>query len=128
MEKEKDSFKRATEMIIKLQDKNASLRFGLGTLLKICIDTNMHNESEVWQQNIGIAKEMFEKTDVYTNNSGEGRVIDFKLPPTKEEMEQWIEKSAYLFTKDIGYQSTFISGCKQMLHHIENDLGVKITR
>lgn len=58
-----DSFKRATEMIIELQNKNAKLRMGLGKLLKICENTKQHLVSEVWQQQIGYAKQMFIETD-----------------------------------------------------------------
>ncbi len=55
---------KETEMIIELQNKNAKLRLGLGKLLKICQDTKMQNESEVWAQQIGFAKQMFKETDV----------------------------------------------------------------
>ena len=55
--------KTASQMIIELQDKNAKLRLGLGKLLKICLDTGMNNESEVWAQQIGVAKQMLDETD-----------------------------------------------------------------
>lgn len=58
-----DSFKKSTKMIIELQDKNAKLRLGLGKLLKICLNTKMQNESEVWMQQIGFAKQMYDETD-----------------------------------------------------------------
>lgn len=50
-------------MIIELQDKNAKLRLGLGKLLAICENTNMVNQSEIWQQQIGFAKQMYNETD-----------------------------------------------------------------
>ncbi|MEM3715424.1 MAG: hypothetical protein QXF82_10805 [Nitrososphaeria archaeon] len=58
-----DSFKKSTRMIAELQDKNAKLRLGLGKLLKICLNTKMQNESPVWMQQIGFAKQMFDETD-----------------------------------------------------------------
>lgn len=62
--------KTASQMIIELQNKNAKLRLGLGTLLKICLDTGMINESEVWMQQIVFAKQMFDETDP----------LEYKLP------------------------------------------------
>lgn len=59
--------KTASQMIIELQDKNAKLRLGLGKLLKICLDTGMINESEVWSQQIGFAKQMLDETDPFAN-------------------------------------------------------------
>lgn len=58
------SDKRASEIIIELQNKNANLRMGLGKLLKICEDTKQHLVSEVWAQQIGFAKQMFIETDL----------------------------------------------------------------
>jgi len=58
-----NSHQKATRMIIELQDKNAKLRLGLGKLLKICLDKGMKNESEIWQQQIGFAKQMYDETD-----------------------------------------------------------------
>jgi hypothetical protein len=58
-----ESEKKATEMIIELQNKNAKLRMGLGKLLKICENTKQHLVSEVWQQQIGYANQMFIETD-----------------------------------------------------------------
>ena len=60
---EKSAHQKATQMIIDLQDKNAKLRFGLGKLLAICDNTNQRLISEVWQQKIGIAKQVFEETE-----------------------------------------------------------------
>lgn len=57
------SDKRASEIIIDLQNKNANLRMGLGKLLKICENTKQHLVSEVWQQQIGISREIFIATD-----------------------------------------------------------------
>jgi len=54
--------KTATQMIIELQDKNSTLRLALGKLIKICTDSEMQNVSEVWQQQIGYAKEVFTET------------------------------------------------------------------
>ena len=65
---EEDSFKKASRMIIELQDKNAKLRLGLGKLLKICLNTKMQNESPVWMQQIGFAKQMFDETDPWNKN------------------------------------------------------------
>lgn len=61
------SEKRASDIIIELQNKNAKLRMGLGKLLNICDNTKQHLVNEVWQQQIGYAKQMFEETD--PNNS-----------------------------------------------------------
>lgn len=57
------SDKKASEIIIELQNKNANLRMGLGKLLKICEDTKQHLVSPVWMQQIGFAKQMFTETD-----------------------------------------------------------------
>lgn len=59
-----DSHKKATQMIMNLQDRNAKLRLGLGKLLKICKNCNLQNQSEIWQQQIGFAQQMFDETDV----------------------------------------------------------------
>ncbi len=58
-----DSHKKATEIIIDLQNKNAKLRIGLGKLIQICENTKMQNVSEVWKQQIGFAKQMFYETE-----------------------------------------------------------------
>jgi len=58
-----NSQQKATRMIILLQDKNSKLRFALGKLLAICENTGMKNESEIWQQQIGFAKQMYDETD-----------------------------------------------------------------
>ena len=55
--------KTANQVIIELQDKNTKLRLGLGKLLELCENTGMQNESEVWMQRIGFAKQMFIETD-----------------------------------------------------------------
>lgn len=55
-------------MIIDLQNKNANLRLGLGKLLKICKDNNMHNESEVWAQQIGFADQILNGTVITKPN------------------------------------------------------------
>jgi len=55
--------KNASQMIIELQNKNVNLRFALARLAKICVDTGMHNESEVWAQQIGFAKQILDETD-----------------------------------------------------------------
>jgi len=60
---EKTVEKTASQMIMELQDKNAKLRLGLGKLLKICENNKMHMKSEVWDQQIGFAKQMFIETD-----------------------------------------------------------------
>ena len=77
------SEKRASEIIIELQDKNASLRMGLGKLLKICDNTKQHLVSEAWMQQIGYAKEMFAKTDPNTkkNNIPLHQGVFFQCPP-----------------------------------------------
>lgn len=51
-----DSHKKATEMIIDLQNKNAKLRIALLKLTNLCDNTKQHLVSEVWQQRIGYAK------------------------------------------------------------------------
>jgi hypothetical protein len=61
--KNMDTFKKSTEMIIDLQNKNAKLRLGLGKLLEICFNCKMQNESQVWMQQMGFAKQMFDETD-----------------------------------------------------------------
>ena len=58
-----NSHQKATRMIMELQDKNAKLRLGLGKLLSICENTNMQKESEIWKQQIGFAKQMYNETD-----------------------------------------------------------------
>ena len=47
-----DSHKKATEMIIKLQDKNAKLRIAILKLTTLCDNTKQHLVSEIWQQQI----------------------------------------------------------------------------
>jgi hypothetical protein len=58
-----DSHKKATKMIIDLQNKNAKLRIGFGKLLQICENTKMQNVSEGWMQHIVFAKKMFNETE-----------------------------------------------------------------
>jgi hypothetical protein len=57
-----DSHKKATEMIIKLQDKNAKLRIAILKLTTLCDNTKQHLVSEIWQQQIGYAKQIIEET------------------------------------------------------------------
>ena len=59
-----DSFKKASETIIQLQNKNASLkmqnndlRVALTKLVEICDNTNQKDVSEIWWFRIGLAKE-----------------------------------------------------------------------
>jgi len=68
--KMENSHQKATRMIIELQNKNAELRMGLGKLLKICQDTNMQDESEIWAQQIGFAKQIYIETDANKKNPG----------------------------------------------------------
>ncbi len=63
MENTNDSFKRASDMIIKLQDKNAKLRFALLKLTTLCENTKQHLVSEIWMQQIGYAKQIIEETE-----------------------------------------------------------------
>ena len=58
-----DSHKKATEIIIDLQNKNAKLRIGLCKLLKMCDNYKMQDVSEIWWQQIGFAKQMFYETE-----------------------------------------------------------------
>lgn len=64
-----DSHKKATEMIIKLQNKNAKLRLALLKLTTLCDNTKQHLVSEIWQQQIGYAKQIIEETDPFFKNS-----------------------------------------------------------
>lgn len=55
--------KRASDMIIELQNKNATLRLALGKLLKLCENTKMQDQSETWWHMMGVAKEAMNDTD-----------------------------------------------------------------
>ena len=57
------SEKRASDMIIELQNKNATLRLALGKLLKLCENIKMQEQSETWRHMIGVAKEAMHDTD-----------------------------------------------------------------
>ena len=57
------SEKKASQMIIDLQDKNAKLRLGLGKLLQLCKNTKMNEQDEVWNHYIGLAQQMMDETD-----------------------------------------------------------------
>lgn len=59
----KDSHKIATEMIIRLQNQNARLRFAILKLTTISDNTKQHLVSEVWNQQIGFAKQVIEETE-----------------------------------------------------------------
>ncbi len=58
-----ESDKKASQMIIDLQDKNAKLRMGLGKLLQLCKNTDMQKESSTWYHFIGLAQQMMDETD-----------------------------------------------------------------
>lgn len=58
-----DSHKKATEMIIKLQNKNAQLRIAILKLTTLCDRTKQHLVSEIWAQQIGYAKQIIEETE-----------------------------------------------------------------
>ena len=53
-----DSHKKATQMIIELQNKNTNLRIALTKLIALCDNTKQDQVSEIWQQMIGYAKEI----------------------------------------------------------------------
>lgn len=55
--------KRASDMIIELQNKNGTLRLALGQLLKLCENTKMQDQSETWRHMIGVAKKAMHDTD-----------------------------------------------------------------
>lgn len=57
-----DSFKKATNMIVELQNKNCELRMALINLITLCDNTKQHLESEIWFQKIAYAKQIIEKT------------------------------------------------------------------
>ena len=57
------SEKRASDMIIELQDKNTKLRLGLGKLLQLCKNTKMNHQDEVWSHYMGVAQQMMDETD-----------------------------------------------------------------
>ena len=58
----KDSHKRSTQMIIELQNKNANLKLALLKLTTLCDNTKQHLVGEIWQQQIGYAKEILNKS------------------------------------------------------------------
>lgn len=57
------SEKRASQMIIELQDKNATLRLALGKLLQLCKNTKKQDEDEIWRHYMGVAQEAMNMTD-----------------------------------------------------------------
>ena len=57
------SEKRASDMILELQNKNATLRLALGKLLKLCENTKMQDQSETWWHMMGVAKEAMNDID-----------------------------------------------------------------
>lgn len=58
-----ESEKKASQMIIDLQNKNAKLRLGLGKLLQLCKNTKMNQQNEVWEHYMGLAQQMMDETD-----------------------------------------------------------------
>lgn len=58
-----NSTDRASQMIIDLQNKNAELRIALLKLITLCDNTKQHLVSEIWQQQIGYAKNIIENHD-----------------------------------------------------------------
>jgi hypothetical protein len=58
-----DSFARATQMIVKLQDKNAKLRIAVLKLTTLCDNTQQHLVSDAWAQQIAFAKQIIEETE-----------------------------------------------------------------
>jgi hypothetical protein len=58
-----DSHKKATKMIIKLQDKNAILRLALLKIITLCNTTKQHLVSEDWKLNIEFAKDVINQTE-----------------------------------------------------------------
>lgn len=55
--------KKASQIIIDLQDKNAKLRIGLGKLLQLCKNTKMNEQDEIWRHYMGLAQQMMDETD-----------------------------------------------------------------
>ena len=55
--------KSASQMIIDLQDKNAKLRVAILKLTTLCDRTKQHLVSEIWEQQIGYAKQIIEETE-----------------------------------------------------------------
>jgi hypothetical protein len=58
-----DSFTRATNMIIKLQDRNTQLRYVLLKILALADTTEHSFSNKVWKEYISYAKEIIKKTD-----------------------------------------------------------------
>ena len=58
-----DSFKKSSEMIVALQNKNAKLRFAILKLTTLCDNTKQHLVSETWAQQIGYAKQIIKETE-----------------------------------------------------------------
>jgi len=58
-----DSFKKASNIIINLQNKNASLRMALLNIISLCDDTKQHLESEIWFQKIAFAKQIIKEIE-----------------------------------------------------------------
>lgn len=55
--------KTASQMIIELQDKNATLRLALGKLTQLCKNTRMQERDEIWAHYVGLAQEAMNNTD-----------------------------------------------------------------
>jgi hypothetical protein len=55
--------KTASQMIIELQNKNATLRLALGKLTQLCKNTRMQEQDEIWAHYIGVAIEAMSETD-----------------------------------------------------------------
>lgn len=55
--------KTASQMIIELQNKNATLRLALGKLTQLCKNTRMQERDEIWNHYIGLAIEAMNNTD-----------------------------------------------------------------
>ena len=53
--------KDAVQLITELSQKNRNLRRALNKLIELCDNTKMQNESEVWMQRIGFAKQMLDE-------------------------------------------------------------------
>lgn len=58
-----NSSDKASQMIIDLQNKNASLRMGLGKLLQVCKNTKMNEQSESLNHYMAVAQQMMDETD-----------------------------------------------------------------
>lgn len=60
-EKQQKKLEKADQLIDELSQKNRNLHRALNKLIELCDNTKMHNQSEIWMQRIGFAKQMLEE-------------------------------------------------------------------